>query len=194
MAGGLRRRDDYRALDDVGYDMVDALRVRERLSDTDLARRFGVTEFNLTLWIRRQRTLIFLEHASPESMIDMLASGESAASIARTHGVQLALVERWIREHVPAEHLSEARDCAAEAIFDASLQAIHDAKDELGLAKEKAKHHIHRFHATATTRRFTDDKTVKVTPGEGLSVSFSFTRKKRSTGEIDAEPGEEPPF
>lgn len=193
MSGGHRRRDDYQALNDVGFDMVDAMKARGR-SDADLARDYGVTEFNLTLWLRRQRTLIFLEHASPESMIDLLSSGESAASIARAHGVQLALVERWIREHVPAEHLSEARDNAAEAMFDASLVAIGTAKDEFELAREKAKHGIQRFHAMSTTRRFTDDKQVKVTPGAGVSVSFSFTRKKRETGETDAEPGREPEF
>lgn len=193
MAGGQRRKADYQALDDVGYDMVDALRVQEKLSDATLAQRFGVTEFNLTLWIRRQRTLIFLEVASPESMIDLLSSGETAASIARVHGVQLALVERWIRENIPAEFLSEARDNAAEAIFDKNLEAVRNAGDELALAKAKVEHSIHRFHAVSTTRRFTDDKTIKVTPGEGLSVSFSFTRKKRETGETEAA-GETPEF
>lgn len=184
-AGALRRKHDYQALDDVGYDMVDALRAQKHTL-ADLCQRFGVTEFNLTLWLRRQRTLIWLESVSPESMMDLLATGHTAASIAREHGIQLFLVERWIHDNIPAEHLSEARNCAAEAMFDKDMHEIEQAGDELAISKVKARHSIGRFHATATTRRFTDDKTVRVTPGEGLSVSFSFTRKKRDTGEAEA--------
>lgn len=184
-AGGQRRKADYAALDDVGYDMVDALRA-QKWSAADLAVRFGVTEFNLTLWLRRQRTLIWLESANPESMMDLLASGHSAASISREHGVQLYLIERWIHDNIPAEHLADARNCSAEAQFDKDMHEIDRAADEFGIAKVKARHSIGRFHAIATTRRFTDDKTVRVTPGEGLSVSFSFTRKKRETGEAEA--------
>lgn len=184
-AGALRRKHDYAALDDVGYDMVDALRAQKNTL-ADLCSRFGVTEFNLTLWLRRQRTLIWLESVSPESMMDLLATGQTAASISREHGIQLFLVERWIHENIPAEHLSEARNCAAEAMFDKDMNEIERAGDEFAIAKVKARHSIGRFHAVSTTRRFTDDKTVKVTPGEGLSVSFSFTRKKRDTGEADA--------
>jgi transposase-like protein len=193
MSGGLRRKTDYIALDDVGYDMVDAL-IAQRHTHEDLAKQFGVTRFNLELWIRRQRTLIWLEQMTPFSMVDLLCEGHTAASIAREHGVQLALVERWIRENVPAEHLSEARDNAAEAMFEKNLQAIRGAKDDLDLAKAKVEHQVQRFHATSTTRRFTDDRTVKVTPGEGLSVSFSFTRKKRETGETEDDGAPPPEF
>jgi hypothetical protein len=185
-AGAQRRKHDYAALDDVGYDMVDALRAQKN-TIADLSSRFGVTEFNLTLWLRRQRTLIWLEQASPESIVDLLATGETAASIARAHEIQLFLVERWIHDNIPAEHLSDARNCSAEAMFDKDMNEINHAGDEMALARVKARHSIGRFHAVATTRRFTDDKTVKVTPGEGLSVSFSFTRKRRETGEVEAD-------
>ena len=191
MAGALRRKADYQLLDDIGYDMVDALLTKQGHTIADFSRTYGCLEFNLTLWLRRQRTLIWLEQATPESIADLIATGYTAAAIAREHNLQVRLVDVWIHANIPAEHLSAARDCAAESMFDKDVKDTETA-DELGLQRIKLRHSIQRFHAQSTTRRFTDDKTVKVTPGEGLNISFSFTRKKREIGETEDD-GVPPP-
>lgn len=192
MSGTPLRRRDYSRLDQVGIDVVEAALSKPGAALNAIATRYGVSEFNLRLWRRYRRTELFLLDYDAEQLLDDVASGETVASLARKHDISHGLLSRWVDSNVNKEDLAIARDNAAEAQFDASKSELDDAKDDVMVRRAVEKHKIDRFVAERTTRRFTDEKQLRVTGTEGVEFHISYRMKQRPEGEAD-EPGAKEP-
>jgi len=171
------RKDDYRRLDAIGYDMVEA-RI-DRFPTTgetleQLAREYGVTRFNMTTWIRRCRTTEFIEDHGVEGILEMIADGASLAMIADANSLSNGILEVWARSNIDSGLMNDAREAAAERWFSAAFTEIDNAMDELSIAKVREKAKIQQFVVGNVTRRYSTDKNIRVTANDGVSFSISY--------------------
>lgn len=191
MSGTPLRRRDYARLDQVGIDVIESALSKPGAALAAIATRYGVSEFNLRLWRRYRRTELFLIDYGVEELLDDISAGHTIASIARDNDVSHGLLSKWVDTHVDKESLAIARDNAAEAQFDASKVELKDAKDDVEVRRAVERHKIDRFVAERTTRRFTDEKQLRLTGTEGVEFHISYRMKKRP-GEDDT-PEEDTP-
>jgi hypothetical protein len=189
--GGQGRKSDYRRLDTVGFDVVDARmgqilaeirkenvdRYPERTASDKAAEEFGVAEFNLRMWVRRQRTITFLAEAEPGEILDMIACGQSPADIAIEYDVSVRVIEHWITEHCKSEDIANAKDSMADAKFARVRREIEDARNDFEIKKSAAIHAIDR-HVATTSRRYSEDKNIRINAGAGTAMEISFVRKR----------------
>jgi hypothetical protein len=191
--GGEGRKADYRRLDEIGFDVVDArlatcmaeivkdaadARYPERKASTLVAAEFKVAEFNLRMWCRRQRTITFLAGTEPAEVLDLIASGLSPADIATEYDVSVKVVEEWVRAHTQQEDMAMAKDAMAEMKFARVRAEINAATDELQIKRALAVHGIDKHVAAANSRRYSEDKNVRINAGAGTVMEISFTRKQ----------------
>lgn len=186
MSGIPRRRRDYARLDEVGIDVFEEALSKRGATLNALAERYGVSEFNARMWRRFRRTTLFLLDLDPDHIIDEIAAGNTIAGIARTHDISHALLAKWVDTHVDREAVAQARDLAAEAQFDAVKAELDEATNDTSVRVAMGKHQVDRFVAERTTRRFTDEKQLRVTGTEGVEFHISYRQKPP-----DAKPEEE---
>lgn len=187
MSGTPLRRRDYARLDQVGIDVIEAALSKPGAAVNAIATRYGVSEFNLRMWRRYRRTELFLVHYDGEQLLDDIAAGHTVASLARVHDISHGLLAKWVDHNVNKEDLAIARDNAAEAQFDASKEELTGAKDDVEVRRAVEKHKIDRFVAERTTRRFTDEKQLRLTGTEGVEFHISYKMSKRPEDELPAE-------
>jgi transposase-like protein len=192
MSGTPLRRRDYARLDQVGIDVIEAALSKAGASTQAIADRYSVSEFNLRMWRRFRRTELFLHEYGPEDLLDDIANGDTVASIARKHDISHGLLAKWAAVHVNAEDLAVARDNAADAQFDASKVELDGAADDVAVRRAVEKHKIDRFVAERTTRRFTDEKQLRVTGTEGVEFHISYKMKDRPKEESNPPEEREP--
>jgi len=172
------RREDYKKLDEVGYDVVHALLFGngdgQRNSEETLAKKYAVSRFNLKLWMRKQRTFAFIEEVGVEGILEMIAEGASLAMLAEEHQVSNGLLEAWAKEHITPDQMTEARNAAAEHWFSHSFREIDATNNDLELAQVKEKIRLKQWMAGNVTRRFSEDKNVRITSGEGVTFAISY--------------------
>lgn len=193
MIGTGGRKADYRRLDEIGFDVVDARLgacLREVVKDepTDrhperkvsrlIADEFKVAEFNLRMWCRRQRTIAFLAETEPAEILDLIASGLSPADLATEYDVSVKVVEEWVRAHTATEDVANAKDAMAEMKFARVRAEIASATDELSIKRALAVHGIDKHVAAANSRRYSEDKNVRINAGQGTVMEISFVRKQ----------------
>lgn len=142
-----------------------------------LAERYGVSELNAMLWRRFRRTELFLLEIDPDHILDEISAGNTLASIARTHDISHGLLSKWVDTHVDREAIAQARDLAAEAQFDAVKAELDGASNDTAVRVAMGKHQVDRFVAERTTRRFTDEKQLRVTGTEGVEFHISYRQK-----------------
>jgi hypothetical protein len=191
--GGASRKNDYRRLDEIGFDVVDAsLGVAlaaiakdrpdashpERAASTRVAADFRVGEFNLRMWCRRQRTIAFLADTDPTEILDLIASGLSVADLAVEYDISTKVVEEWVRAHTATEDVASAKDSMAEMKFARIRAEIIDAANELQIKRALAVHSIDKHVAGANSRRYSEDKNVRINAGAGTVMEISFVRKQ----------------
>lgn len=187
------RKVDYKKLDEIGFDVVDARfakildyirrdyrdeRYPERAAAAALAKELGVAEFNLRLWMRRQRTVIFLAETDPAEVLDLIASGKTAADIAHEYDLNVRVIEEFIRTHCARDELADARDAMAEMRFTLIRDQVLKAKTELEIKQAMAAHNIDQRIAAANSRRYSEDKNVRINAGAGMAMEISFVRRK----------------
>lgn len=142
-----------------------------------LADRYGVSEFNARMWRRFRRTELFLLELDPDHILDEIAAGNNLAGIARTHDISHGLLSKWADTHLDREALAGARDLAADAQFDATKMELDDAGNDTAVRRAMGKHQVDRFVAERTTRKFTDEKQLRVTGTEGVEFHISYRQK-----------------
>jgi len=189
--GGQGRKADYRRLDTVGFDVVDArmgqilaeIRAEnkesypERAASERASVEFGVAEFNLRMWLRRQRTITFLAEAEPGELLDMIACGQSPADIAIEYDVSVRVIEHWIAEHCKSEDVANAKDAMADAKFARVRREIETARSDFDIKRSSAIHAIDK-HVATTSRRYSEDKNIRINAGSGTAMEISFVRKR----------------
>jgi len=195
------RRADYRKLDEIGFDVVDARLAQalqvvreeratdaypERTAERIVATEFKVQAFNLAMWIRRKRTVAFLSETDPEEILDMVASGMTPADMALQYDVSPKVVEEWIRVHCAAEDIANAKDAMADMKFAQVRREISEAANEVAVKRALAVHQIDRHVAAAHSRRYSEDKNIRVNAGAGVAMQISFVRAA-DTREPEAE-------
>jgi hypothetical protein len=172
------RRADYEKLDEIGYDVVHALLFGngngDRNSEETLAKKYGVSRFNLKLWMRKQRTFDFIAQVGVEGILEMIAEGTSLAMLAEEHQLSNGLLEHWAKEAITPDQMTEARNAAAEHWFSHSFREIDLTNNDLELAQVKEKIRLKQWIAGNVTRRFSEDKTVRVQAGEGVTFNISY--------------------
>jgi transposase-like protein len=168
-----RGRRDYARLDEVGFDVIEELISTGKTSHRAIADRYGVAEINLTLWRRMRRTRIFVEETTPEQILDYIASGHSIAEIARKNDLSHKILAAWIQENIPASDVEGAREDAAESQFARAKDELESAGDDVGIRKAVERHKIDRFVAERTTKRYSDEKSVRVTGLEGVIFNWN---------------------
>jgi hypothetical protein len=176
------RRADYAKLDEIGYDVVHALLFGNGNGDRDseqmIAERYGVSRFNLKLWMRKQRTYQFIEDVGAEGLLEMIAAGSSLAMLAEEHQLSNGLLEHWAKEHITPDQMTEARNAASEAWFAGADRDIGLTRNELELAQVREKIRLKQWVSGNVTRRFSEDKNVRVTAGEGVSFTIVYGKVK----------------
>lgn len=197
MAEG-RRKEDYRRLDEIGFDVVDArfgqilqhvrredatTRYPESKAARLTAEEFKVAQFNLQMWMRRKRTITFLADTDPEEILDLIAHGYTPADLSAEYDISVRVVEEWIRVHCAAEDIANAKDAMADMKFTHIRREIMDAKNEAALKQALAAHTIDKHVAAAHSRRYSEDKQIRVNAGAGVAMEISFVRKRRETSE-----------
>jgi hypothetical protein len=190
--GGAGRRADYRRLDEIGYDVVDArIETCLRAARTDypddrypesracrlVAAELKVGDFTLRMWWRRQRTVAFLTETEPAEILDLIATGRTPADIAVEYDVSVRIVEEWIRAHAATEDVASAKDAMAEMKFARVRAEIENAGTELQIKRALAVHGIDKHVAAANSRRYSEDKNVRINAGQGTVMEISFVRK-----------------
>jgi hypothetical protein len=195
------RKAEYKLLDEIGFDVVDARfaqildhvkreykedRYPEQHAERLTAAEFHVSLFNMTLWMRRKRTVAFLAESEPEEILDLVASGMTPADMALRFDVHPRVVEEYLRVHTRAEDLANAKDAMADMKFARIRQEIMDAKSEIDMKRAVAVHAIDRHVASAHARRYSEDKNIRINAGAGNALQISFVRSR------DPEP-ESPP-
>lgn len=171
-----RGRKDYSRLDEVGFDVVEELLSRKTETVKGVADKFGVAEINLRLWRRMRRTRIFCDELEPGQFLEMLAAGETIAEIARVNDLSPRLLEAYAREQIEPTDVEMARETGAESAFARAKDELAGAVDDVGLRRAVERHKIDRFQAERTTKRYSDEKTVRVTGIEGVVFSFNTDR------------------
>lgn len=190
--GGAGRKADYRRLDEIGFDVVDARietciraarldypddRYPESRAFRLVADEFKLSDFNLRMWWRRQRTVIFLSETDPAEILDLIACGKSPADIAVEYEVSVRVVEEWIRTHAATEEVAAAKDSMAEMKFAQIRREITTAKSEFEVKRALAAHGVDKHVAAANSRRYSEDKNVRINAGQGTVMEISFVRK-----------------
>jgi hypothetical protein len=190
--GGKGRRDDYRRLDEIGYDVVDARvaasldqarrdrpddKYPERGAFTAVAAELKVSDFNLRMWWRRQRTIVFLADTDPAEILDLIASGLTPADIALEYDVSVRVVEEWIRSNAATEDVAAAKDAMADMKFARVRREIEAARSETEIKRALACHGIDKHVAAANSRRYSEDKNVRINAGQATVMEISFVRK-----------------
>lgn len=190
--GGEGRKRDYKRLTEIGYDVVDArleqvLRLwrkehpedgyPERTASGLVAEELGVFEFNMRMWLRRQRTVAFLAEMTDEEFLDLIAGGQSPADIAAAYDLSVKLVEAWMHERCKPEDIANAKDAMADAKFANVRREIAEASSEFQLKRAAALNAVDR-HVATTTRRYSEDKNVRINAGAGAVMEISFVRRK----------------
>lgn len=172
------RRADYAKLDEVGYDVVHAMLFGngngQRDSEETIATRYGVSRFNLKLWMRKQRTFSFLDEVGADGVLELIAEGASLAMLAEEHQLSNGIMEHWAKEHITPDQMTEARNAAAEHWFSNSFREIDATMNDLELARVREKIKLKQWIAGNVTRRFSEDKTVRIQAGEGVTFSVSY--------------------
>jgi len=179
-----RGRRDYDRLDEVGFDVVEEQLSRRGTKIAALARLYDVAEINLRLWRRMRRTRIYLDELTPQQLLNYVADGHSLAEIARDNDLSARILEAWVKENIIPQELEEARELAAESQFARAKDELKNAVDDVTIRQAVERHKIDRFHAERTTKRFSDEKTVRVTGLEGVIFNFNTNRLMES---IEAE-------
>jgi hypothetical protein len=175
-----RRREEYARLDQVGFDVIEALLSKEGSSARELARGYGVSEFNLRLWRRYRRTELFLSELDQLDLLDMIGDGATVAGIARDNDLSLNILDAWIRKNVAAEDIEHARELAADAQFERTKAEIDTADEQFHVTRSLARHGIEKFQAERTTRKYTDERSIRVQAPSGVIFSVN-------TGHLDPE-------
>lgn len=174
------RREDYAKLDEIGYDVVHALLFGNgdgnRYTEESLAKKYGVSRFNLKLWMRKQRTYTFLDEIGAEGVLELIAGGTSLAMLADEHQLSNGILEHWAKEKIPPDVMKEARDHAAEAWFSQADSDFKNSTSDLELAQTRERVKLKQWIAGNVTKRFSEDKTIRVTPGEGVVFAISYGR------------------
>lgn len=191
--GGQGRKEDYRRLDEIGFDVVDARlgqclrkitqedlgnRYPERAASEMAAEEFRVSEFNLRMWCRRQRTIRFLSEIEPDELLDLIASGMTPADISVEYDVSVRVVEHWIAEKCKSEDVANAKDAMADAKFARVRREIETATADFHIKKASALHALDR-HVATTSRRYSEDKNIRINAGNGTAMEISFVRKRQ---------------
>lgn len=171
-----RGRQDYAKLDEVGFDVVEELLSQKANTVKGVAERFQVAEINLRLWRRMRRTRIFLEELEPGVFLEMLAAGHTIAEVARENELSPRLLEAYAREQIEPQDVEIARETGADSAFARAKEELHAATDDVALRRAVERHKIDRFQAERTTKRYSDEKTVRVTGIEGVVFSFNTDR------------------
>lgn len=176
------RRADYAKLDEIGYDVVHALLFGngdgERDSEETLARKYQVSRFNLKLWMRKQRTYSFIEDVGVDGVLELIAEGTSLAMLADEHQLSNGILEHWAKENIQADQMTEARNAAAEAWFAGADREIGMTRNELELAQVRERVKLKQWISGNVTRRFSEDKNIRVQAGEGVSFSITYGKVK----------------
>lgn len=171
-----RGRKDYARLDEVGFDVVEELLSLKSSTVSGVAAKFQVAEINLRLWRRMRRTRIFCDELEPGQFLDMLAAGDTIAELARVNDLSPRLLEAYAREQIEPTDVEMARETGAESAFARAKEELSVAVDDVGLRRAVERHKIDRFQAERTTKRYSDEKTVRVTGIEGVVFSFNTDR------------------
>lgn len=179
-----RGRRDYATLDEVGFDVIEELVSTRGQSICGIASRFGVAEMNLRLWRRLRRTRIYLDELEPGQFLEYIAEGHTIAEIARQNELSARLLDTYARESIEAADVEMARETGAESSFARAKDELMSASDDVGLRRAVERHKIDRFQAERTTKRYSDEKTVRVTGIEGVVFNFNTDRLMPS---IEAE-------
>jgi hypothetical protein len=179
-----RGRRDYDKLDEVGFDVVEELLSKRGSSIRKTAEQYKVAEINLRLWRRMRRTRLYLDDLTVEQLLEHIAGGHTIAEIARENELSPRIIESWVKEHIVPQELEEARELAADSQLARAKDELNLADDDIGVRKAVERHKIDRFHAERTTKRYSDEKTVRVTGLEGVIFNFNTNRLMDS---IEAE-------
>lgn len=171
-----RGRRDYEKLDAVGFDVVEELLSTKANSQRGVAERFGVAEINLKLWRRMRRTRLYCDDLEPAQLLDYVAAGHSLAEIARANDLSPRILEAWVKQNIEPQALEEARETSADSAFARAKDEIQASANDLGLRVAVERHKIDRFCAERTTKRYSDEKTVRVTGMEGVVFNFNTNR------------------
>jgi transposase-like protein len=197
--GGAGRKRDYRLLDEIGFDVVDARleicirtarieekgdRYPENKAFKAVAQEFDVNDFNLRMWWRRKRTIIFLTDTDPAEILDLIASGLGCADLALAYDVSVKVVEEWVRTHAATEDIAAAKDAMAEMKFARVRREIEEAETDIAIKRALAMHSVDKHVAAANSRRYSEDKNIRINAGASTAMEISFIRKR--------EPEEEP--
>lgn len=179
-----RGRLDYDRLDAIGFDVVEEQLSKRCSSIAAIAREHGVAEINLRLWRRMRRTRLYCDELAPDQLLDLIAAGATIAEIARDNDLSTRILEKWVKENCVPQDLDESRELAAESQFARAKDELGAAIDDVTIRKAVERHKVDRFHAERTTKRFSDEKTVRVTGLEGVIFNFNTNRLMSS---IEAE-------
>lgn len=199
-----QRQQDNALLDEVGYDVVEARveQIRQGLIEKKdptaaaptsleasaqklLASELGVHQYTLSVWMKRKRTVAFLNAVNPDEVLDMFAGGLDVSGVALHFGISSLVLETWCKRHLSGEEWAIAREHAADSRFQSVRDGIEDALDELELKRQAALLGVDKIHAAGHTNRYSLDRTGKVNLGTGTTMHISFTRTP------DAEPASE---
>jgi hypothetical protein len=178
-------RSDFRRLDAIGLDVVLA-----RLADIaypELAKELRVNTLNLRLWIVRERTRAFLEDAEPRALLDLLAQGYTVADLATEYEVSAQAIEHFLKAHTKPEERDEADDIGASSRFNEIRRDIAQAPEKFYIDRAHAKLALEKHVSGLTTRRFADDKTLRIQAAKGLAMQVSFMRTKDDEIDDDEE-------
>lgn len=181
-----RGRRDYDRLDEIGFDVVEEILSKRGNAIAKVAADYGVAEINLRLWRRMRRTRLYLDELTIEQFLDYIACGHTIAEIARDNELSPRLIEKWVKDEIEAQELEGARELAADSQFARAKGELNDAMDDVGLRRAVERHKIDRFQAERTTKKYSDEKTVRVTGLEGVIFNFNTNRLMGSIEEEQA--------
>jgi hypothetical protein len=181
-----RGRRDYDRLDEIGFDVVEEILSKRGNAIAKVAADYDVAEINLRLWRRMRRTRLYLDELTIEQFLDYIACGHTIAEIARDNELSPRLIEKWVKDEIEAQELEGARELAADSQFARAKGELSDAEDDVGLRRAVERHKIDRFQAERTTKKYSDEKTVRVTGLEGVIFNFNTNRLMGSIEEEQA--------
>lgn len=181
-----RRRAEYAKLDEVGFDVIEAILSKEGSSADKVAREYGVSEFNLRLWRRFRRTELYCEEIDEDVLLMDLAEGETLASIARANDLSYQIFQKWAASHVPLEVMEHARGLAADSQFERTKEEVTGAGDAFQIQRAMTRHAIEKFQAERLTRKYTDERQIRIQAPSGVQFSIN-------TGHLDPLIAQPPP-
>jgi transposase-like protein len=191
------RKASHVILEEVGFEVLDAMvakRVLELRSDpesathhvagqtfqstaeAEVAESLAVFPMTFRLWMKRQRTIYFLSATDPDDVLDMIAGGESIESIAQQFNIAPIVLFTWLKTNSAPNALAAAKEAMADSRFAEIREAVKRSNGDEDIKRAALLFNVDKHVAAAHTSRYTENKTLKVTPGAGVRMDISFAR------------------